>query len=249
MSLISFGKTAAGNDALDIAGHEIPVSFLAAGAAAIGGLLVLRARSSGSNVASVGTPAAAIPATTATDPNATDLSGLSDAVAALSNELSGLNGQVQGLGTPPPSTVPSSTPNQGAESQGPRGVSTMPPAGSHPIAPAPPGPHPLPSWPGSSLGAGASGPKSFGTPHPIGGHIAPVVASPATMAARAALTSLNLNRTPSPPKPPLQTEQIIRSAPHVSHALPIPVHSPAVPHPSAPVALAHFVKPSGARSY
>ncbi len=107
MSLISWGKTAAGADALIVDGHEIPVSFLAVGAAGLGGLLVLRARSSSSNVARVGTTpaAAAAPATSMLTPSSTDLSSLSDAVATLSNELSNLQtGQVGGGTTTPPAS-------------------------------------------------------------------------------------------------------------------------------------------------
>lgn len=238
MSLIGFGKTAAGTDALDIAGHEIPVSLLAVGAAGLGVVLVLRARSSGANVASVGTTPAAVP-TTAIDPNASGLSAISDAVAALSNELSGLSGQVQGLGTPPASTIPGPGPF-GPHSVG-VGGSAPPVHNPNPPAPTPPSSGGISKgWPGSAAGSGAVA-QQIGGNQPFGGHIAPVVHTPAATAAKAVLSAVK-NPSPKPAMPHTSastSEQILRSWPH----------SPAVPHPAAVVTVAHFIKPSGARSY
>jgi hypothetical protein len=88
MSLLAFGKTAAGTDALLIDGHPVPVAAVAAAAGALGLVVVLRARSKGGNVASAGTAATT---TVAGDPAGT--AALSDAVSLLQNEIAQLAAQ------------------------------------------------------------------------------------------------------------------------------------------------------------
>lgn len=114
MSLIGFGKSASGADALIVDGHELPVSMLAVVGTIIAALLVLRARSSGANVVAVGTPAAAstTPAQTAlTSPvDLAPYNADSAALSTLESSVNSLQNTVAGLQTAPPPAVTAPTP-------------------------------------------------------------------------------------------------------------------------------------------
>lgn len=220
MGFLSIGKDKAGQDALIVGGHAIPVSLLGVGAAGIGALVVLRARSSGSNVVSTGTP---VTSTGATGDSA-DLASVSDAVSELSSEISAIQSQLGGLQTVPTSPIPPSKPT--GPSKLPSPVTTQQPPGSGsnqaggiiPIhgAPAP--------WPGSAAGSGATSPKPIAKATPVSGlqRLAAAVIAPKTVA--------NLNPKPSAPKKPSQTTQIVHSVPTSAKdaSMSAPAHSPPV---------------------
>jgi len=104
-----FGIDAAGQDAVNLFGHKVPVSMLGVAAAVLGALLVLHARSSGGNVVSAGstsTPASSTSGSTysssAYDPDAEAIADLQASVTSLNNELSALS-------STPAATTPTST--------------------------------------------------------------------------------------------------------------------------------------------
>ncbi len=88
-----FGTDAAGQDAVNLFGHKIPVSMLGVAAAALGALLVLRARSTGSKVVSAGTePSAATTySSTSYDPDAQAIADLQSTVTQLGSTVSSLS--------------------------------------------------------------------------------------------------------------------------------------------------------------
>jgi len=142
MPLISMGKTPAGQDALLIGGHEVPMSALAIGATAVGGLLVLRARKKGGNVAAAGQPANSVTATNLGpyDPANAGVSADSEAISQLQNELAMIEGALTANQTP----AGAATVGTGAQSPG---ASTTPlphPGPPHPVPPAQPKPNPIP---------------------------------------------------------------------------------------------------------
>jgi len=99
-------------DAIDIAGHKIPVSVLAVVATLLAAFLVLRARSKGSQLAAVGTPASTPSAVDASgtttgfasgyDPNAAAIADLQQGQTALASTLA----QMQATPTPATSSAP-----------------------------------------------------------------------------------------------------------------------------------------------
>jgi hypothetical protein len=93
-----------GKDSINIAGHKIPIALIGGVAALAGVILVLRARSQGSNVATVGqAPYTAASTGFGTSSFGPDYSG---ALANISQELATLQ---QGVGTSGPAT-PTPTP-------------------------------------------------------------------------------------------------------------------------------------------
>lgn len=139
MAALGFGKSPGGGDAVQIAGHEIPVSMLAVLATAAGAVLVLRARSSHSNVVAVGSaPAATVPS--GYDPNAGAIGQLDkafqDSYNSIEQQLADLAAQVGTGAAPAPAPVPAAEP-------APSPVAATP----HPAPPAPVVPVPAPAPP------------------------------------------------------------------------------------------------------
>lgn len=177
---ISWGRTPAGQDALLIGGHELPVSFLAALAAVIGVLVVLKARSSSSNLVKAGTApaaaAAAAPATSSADPNATTLAGfdasaqitnLSDSVAQLQNEVAQLSSSPAGSVPATSSTTPATLTQAQIEAdissalqQALAGLQERPqtPPATPPSTPLPPAPQTGSSFPSAPPATGPYSP-------------------------------------------------------------------------------------------
>ena len=105
-------------DAVNIAGHKLPLPLVGAAAGLLGVILILRARSSGSNVAAAGTPAA-MPASVGVFGQ-----GQEAQLANLSQQL----GDIERLLHPPVSAPPAPTPAPGVDPSGGKG-----PTGIRPI--------------------------------------------------------------------------------------------------------------------
>jgi hypothetical protein len=136
---LSLGKTPAGEDALLVDGHPVPVSLLAVGAAGIGTILVLRARATGSNVVAVGSPApsstAAAAPTASTFPSNLDLSGVAAAETADAQAIAQLSNEFAALQSTSPSTKPTQTHPRTKPPAPPR--TPLPPLGRNRPSPPP----------------------------------------------------------------------------------------------------------------
>jgi hypothetical protein len=108
-----FSTDAAGQDAVNLFGHKIPVSMLGVAAAALGALLVLHARNSGGSVVSAGTSSTATPtySSTSYDPDA-------QAIADLQAQVAQLGSTTSSVSDSSPSGSATSTPTYGPTSGG-----------------------------------------------------------------------------------------------------------------------------------
>ena len=120
-------------DSVDIFGHRVPVSVLGVLATLATVLVVMRARSSGSNLVSAGSGSTSASSSALQQlalQNQSSIASLQTAVSGLANQvmggLSGSPAPTQSTAPTSPGTAPSTSPNPVLDLTGPTGIATNP---------------------------------------------------------------------------------------------------------------------------